>query len=261
VMEKETSREMEIEQELEALYRKVASPDQREDDSCPAPPPKPETAEPEEPETREQEDRHEVRKEARPASRFYRGLSGAVLFILVLGLAALFFWPTIYHYDALNLGGEVYPLRVNRLTGEAAYFDGLKWSRPPLFMSYKEPASKNLNVQPPAAVPSEAKDVQTPPADSPAEPAPAKTRLKTGYAIQIRAFPEIEGEAALSFAEEVKKRLPEIDVETVHVPGRGVWHRILFGNFESVKEASGSMKKRNLQNTYPGSFVQKKSGK
>jgi len=259
-MGKEASGEMELEQELEALYRKVAGPDQREDDSDPAPPPTPETAEPEKAETLEQEDGHEARKAARPAFRFSRGLAGAVLFILVLGLAALFFWPTIYHYDALNLGGEIYPLRVNRLTGEAAYFDGLKWSRPPLLMSYKEPASKNLNVQPPTAVPSEAKDVQTPPADSFAEPAPAKTRLKTGYAIQIRAFPEIEGKIALAFAEEVKKRLPGIRVETVQVPGRGVWHRILFGNFESVKEASGSMKKHNLMNTYPGSFVQKKSG-
>jgi hypothetical protein len=259
-MEKETSGEMELEQELEALYRKVASPDQREDDSYPAPPPKPETAEPEKPETPEQAGRHVERQEKRPASRFSRGLSGAVLLILVLGLAALFFWPTIYHYDALNMGGEVYPLRVNRLTGEAAYFDGLKWSRPPLFMSYKEPAPGNLKVQTSAAVPSEAKDKQARIADLPVEQAPAKTRPKTGYAIQIRAFPEIEGKIALSFAEDVKKRLPEIYVETVHVPGRGVWHRILFGNFESVKEASGSMKKHHLLNTYPGSFVQKKSG-
>lgn len=251
-MNEERSGEMELEQELEALYRKVESSDRREDAAGPEPPPKPETP--------EAADSHEAPEAAGRAPRFSRGLAGAILFVLVLVPAALFFWPTLYHYDALNLGGEVYPLRINRLTGETAYFDGLKWSRPPLLMAYREPASGSGKVGPAAAASSE-EGVRTPAAASAAETAPGKTRSRGDYAVQIRAFPEIEEQIARAFAGEVRKKLSDVRVETIHIAGRGVWHRILFGNFESVSEASLSMKKYHLSSLYPGSFVQRTSKK
>jgi len=259
-MEKEISPEMELEQELDTLYRKVAVSDQRGDDAGPAPPPKPEGEGPEGGAIREPEEKPRKRRKARPAFSRSRGLAGGALFLVALGLAALFFWPTLYHYDALNLGGEVYPLRVNRLTGGAAYFDGLEWSRPPLLMPYRNPAPDQPKARVPDTVSSGAQEKPSGAAGRPGEPAAVKTRVEKGYAVQIRAFPENEREAALSFAEEAGKRLPDVRVETAPVEGRGTWHRILFGHFETFQDASGSMAKHGLMRAYPGSFIRKTSG-
>lgn len=251
-MKKEAPGEMELERELDALYRKVAGPDQREEGSGPEPPPKPEEEEPGKP-----VEGRGTGKARGPVFRVSRGLAGAVLFLLAFGLTGLFLWPTLYHYGALNLGGEVYPLRVNRLTGDVAYFDGMKWMKPPLIPSFQEPVPGNPKVHTPAPVPSEAKGAPSGMTAGPS--AVAAHRVRGGYAIQIKAFPENEKKAALSFADSVREALPDIDVETVHVPGLGVWHRILSGHYESVREASGILRKSRLMNTYPGSFVQRRS--
>jgi len=258
-MEKEKSGEKELERELEALYMKVESSDRSEDAAGPEPPPGPQVAEPGSPVTSLPAESHDAPIKAAGKPRISRGLAGAVLIVLILVPAALFFWPTIYHYEALNLGGEVYPLRINRLTGKAAYFDGVKWLRPPAFMAYRKPASGGGKTQPPAATGVGEGGVKSTAAASAAETNRINPRSGGKYAVQLRAFPAIEEQIARAFAGEVRKKLPDIHVETVHIQGRGVWHRILFGNFESRGEASISMKKHNLANLYPGSFVQRKS--
>ena len=259
-MSKEEPKEIDLEQELDALYRKVASPDRTEDISYPAPSSITETSESEKPEIQDRTDAHPADNKEKATFRISRNMSGVGFFILVIGLTAAFFWPTIYHYDAFNSGGKVYPLRIHRLTGEASYFDGNDWSRPPLPAPVRKPVPENPAVQSAAVVPPDVNHLKAGTVASPTVPAPAKTQSETGYAIQIRAFPESEKEKAVAFVEDVKKRMPDIRMETVQVPGRGVWHRILLGNFASTEEASGNMKKRKLPNAYPGSFIQKKSG-
>ncbi len=260
-MSQEEPKESDLEQELEALYRKVARPDHTEDISHPEPPSITEIPESEKPDIRDRADTSpaDENKRKRAPFRLSRSVSGVVFSILVLALIAVFFWPTMYHYDAFTLEGKVYPLRINRLTGEASYFDGNDWSRPPLPAPVRKPVPENPAVQSPAAVPPDVNHAKAGTVVSPAAPAPIKTKTETEYAIQIRAFPVNEKKEALAFVENVKKKLPDIRMETVQVPGRGVWHRILLGDFSSREEADGNMKKRKLPEAYPGSFIQKKS--
>ncbi len=47
-------------------------------------------------------------------------------------------------------------------------------------------------------------------------------------------------------------------METVFIAERGVWHRILLGNFSTRKEAADYQKSDRLAREYPESFIQKK---
>lgn len=47
----------------------------------------------------------------------------AVAAIAVLAFAAVV-WPGRYRYDHLKQGSETFPVRIDRLTGKAEYFDG-----------------------------------------------------------------------------------------------------------------------------------------
>jgi hypothetical protein len=260
-MSQEEPKENDLEQELEALYRKVASPDHTEGTSLPEPPPAAEFMESESLDTGERTDTHpaDENKKKRAPFRLSHSVAGAVFSILVLALIAVFFWPTMYHYDALNLEGKGYPLRINRLTGDSSYFDGNDWSRPPLPAPVRKTVPENPAVQSAAAVPPDANQAKAGTAVSSPVPPPIKTQAETAYAVQIRAFPESEKKEALAFAENVKKKLPDARMETVQIPGRGIWHRILIGNYSGREEADGDMKKRKLPDLYPGSFVQKKT--
>jgi hypothetical protein len=80
------------------------------------------------------------------------------------------------------------------------------------------------------------------------------------YAIQIRAYPENQKQDAIAFLEDVRKREPDVAMETVQVAARGVWHRILLGNFSTAHEAAAYREKHRLARTYPGSFIQRRSG-
>jgi len=55
--------------------------------------------------------------------------SGALVAAVLL---FFFVWPILYHYDAIRVGDRDYPLRINRLTTHAQYFDGGQWLEPPL---------------------------------------------------------------------------------------------------------------------------------
>jgi hypothetical protein len=284
-MEREEPKALELEQELDALYRKVASVDKTGKTAHPVLELKAEAAEPEEPQIR---DFREIppptpKKEERRPRRFFRIIPVLLFLILLLCLIAVFFWPTIYHYDTLHSDGKAYPLRISRLTGESSYFDGAVWKRPPLPEAVKAPVpqSPNISAAPiapteavktpvpqspniPAApiIPPEATQIKTQTANSSAAPVTEETHAKNAYAIQIKSFPENQKKEALAFMKKHKKKgLPAITMETIPIQGRGVWYRMLVGDFPTIKDASNAITKLNLDNAYPGCFVQKKSGK
>jgi hypothetical protein len=58
------------------------------------------------------------------------------------------------------------------------------------------------------------------------------------------------------FANDLRKRQPDVRMERVHIQGRGVWYRSLLGHFANIEEASTYMKEKKVFKVYPGSFVQ-----
>lgn len=70
-------------------------------------------------------------------------------FLLVAGTI---FWPTLYRYDQMVLGGNQIPIRINRLTGFTEFFAINKWipqktsSKPaiPTRLELNESELKNL---------------------------------------------------------------------------------------------------------------------
>jgi hypothetical protein len=86
-----------------------------------------------------------------------------------------------------------------------------------------------------------------------------KTGTGKKYAIQIKAYPEERKEDAIGFAEDLGRKQTGIHVEKVRIQGRGFWYRILLGHFGSVEEASSYMKENRIVDSYPDSFVQRKT--
>lgn len=257
-MEKVDSREVELEEELDFLYRKVSSCDQSEDVFHPPQQMKTEVMVHEEPRLHTGAEKRPLQKIEGHRIRSSR-ISFALLLVLIVGLITIFFWPVIYHYDALNFEGKVYPLRINRLTGEAAYFDGAEWLRPPIPAKAKNATPEKLITQSTAVLLPEINQTKKPADDSQTTSATSKTKSELKYAIQIKAFPENEKEAATGFVDDMKKKLPDVHMETVNIRGRGVWHRILLGHFSSLEKASSYMKETKISRTFAGSFVQRKS--
>ncbi|MEI7636622.1 MAG: SPOR domain-containing protein [Syntrophus sp. (in: bacteria)] len=257
-MEKEEPKDIELEQELEALYRKVASVDPTGDSSYPLQHLKTGTAAPEEPRLPEQRKNISVPRKEGSTKRLLLLAIGVFFFLGFFCLVAIFFWPTIYYYESLNIGEKVYPIRINKLTGEASYFNGTVWLNPPASEAIKKPVSGNLN-NPSAIIPPETTKIKVQAGESTA-PAPLNIRDKAKYVIQIKSFPEKEKKDALAFMEEAKKKMPEIKIKIVRITDHGVWHRILVGNFTSMKEASDKMKKLELSDSYPDCFIRMQSG-
>lgn len=257
-MGKEEPKEVGLEEELDSLYQKVSSRDQSEDVFYPPQQLKPETLVPEEPPFHAKTEEWPLQRGETRKNRSSR-VAFALLPVLTLGLIAVFYWPVIYHYDALTSEGKVYPLRINRLTGEAAYFDGAEWLRPPIPAEVKDTVPGVQIAQSVAASPPAVNQAKTRAEDSPVTAAPSDTRNELKYAIQIKAFPENKKEAAAAFVDNMKKKLPDVRMETVHIRGRGIWHRILLGNFSTMSEAAGHMKEARISSAFRGSFVQKKS--
>jgi hypothetical protein len=50
----------------------------------------------------------------------------AIIYITIIILAALF-WPTLYKYDKMIIGGNSFLLKINRFTGHTQYFSAGKW--------------------------------------------------------------------------------------------------------------------------------------
>jgi len=60
------------------------------------------------------------------------GLPTVVILILIC------LWPSLYHYEAINLGGKEYPLRINRITSHTTYYNGKQWIVPPVQVEVKQ---------------------------------------------------------------------------------------------------------------------------
>ena len=257
-MEKEETKDVELEQELEDLYRKVASTDLTEDSSDPLQQSETGTAAPEDPGLPECTQDNPLPRKEGSTHRLLLMATGVFFIFSFLFLIAIFFWPTIYYYESLNLGKKVYPMRINKITGEASYYNGTSWSSPPVTEAVKKTFPINLN-DPSAIIPPETSVNKTPTDESTAAPAPLNTLGKEKYVIQIKAFPESKKKEALAFMEKMKKHMPDIHMKTVHIAGHGVWYRILVGSFASTSEASNSMKKLMLSDSYPDSFIRMQS--
>ena len=257
-MEKGDQKEVELEEELDSLYRKVSIRDQSEEVFHTPQQLKTEALVTEEPELNTGAEKWPLQRKEGRRFRSSRILF-ALLPALILGLITIFYWPVFYHYDALNIEGKVYPLRINRLTGEAAYFDGAEWLRPPIPAEVKSAVPEIQIAQSPAVLPPEINQDKTPAEVPPAAAAPSNARSELKYAIQIRAFPENKKDAAAGFVDDMKKKLPDVRMETVNIRGRGTWHRILLGNFSTMEEAASYMKETRISRAFRDSFVQKKS--
>jgi len=290
-MAEDGKKDGDLQQELESLYEKVASVDPQEDDRK-SKPGIAEFADDEEDGSAETE-----RWESPlPGPRFrlhdklrafwtappYPGI--LICVFLLLGSVGIALWPSLYHYDAIDPGNGAYPLRVNRLTGEATYYDGGKWTKPPIAAKARKPEPAGLKAPPAAASPPPAPllertapspvstqppTAQAPPpaekrAEAPPPPPPAPAARKdvhqAPYAIQIRAFPEARKKEALAFQEKLAKERPDVFLEIVPLGAKGVWHRVLIGAFATKEEASAYRKKTSLSSSFPDSFIQKRTG-
>jgi hypothetical protein len=213
----ESLEESKLEQELEALYHEVAgeksSLPQIEGSDTPAGATLPRPSE--KPPSQEKKKRK---------LRFSFIATFAVLSVLLIVLAAVFFWLPVQHYNANNSGEKNYPQRINKPTGKSVLV-------PPIEDTKQKGKTDLISVS-----------------DS-------KTSKKK-YSIQISAYPETDKNAATNFVTDLRKSQPDAYMERVHVPGRGVWYRILLGHFANIDEASTYMKEKNILKAYPGSFVQ-----
>ena len=79
------------------------------------------------------------------------------------------------------------------------------------------------------------------------------------FHIQISAHKEKEKAEAV--ARKLRAEKLVVEVETVTVEGKGVWHRVLVGGFADRDTALNCIRTYKLDKTYPGSFVQKSHGK
>ncbi len=128
----------------------------------------------------------------------------------------------------------------------------------PVPSSVTKEASPNQNVQSTVVLPVEEKNVNGQTKEL-LTVAPSKVTKKGKYAIQIKAYPEAEKKDAMAFAADLKKKQPDVYVERVKIRKRGIWYRILTGQFASIEDASNYMNEKKILETHPGSFVQLKA--
>jgi hypothetical protein len=235
-MGKDELRERELEKELEALYKKVASLDTLQSS-------KGQEKEPKEPiKTEEgmgfqqQSGESPFRAEKSRILRIFGLVPTLVLLALSFVVVAILVWPKIYRYDSINSGGKTYVLRVNSVTGQTMYFDGKEWLKSPI------PADS-------------VKKLSESPKDKPTQ----QNITKWNFTIQVKAYPEASESEAVAFVEYLKQGQPDVHMEKVQLPGRGIWYRIFLGYFMTADEASDYMKKKKIFDAYPGSYVQSRS--
>jgi cell division septation protein DedD len=265
-MDAREPQDSELEQELDHLYQKVANLDQPEDKQN-------RTAMQSDGETPAATDTQkpaEIRSVQKKRGRFHTSRIGwgFAFTLLVLGTIGFFYWPGAYDYGTFHFKGIAYPLKTHRLTGETRYYNGKEWLRPPIdigIVARTAEESKDQAVTTPPAEEPENQAITPPPIGKngqileapPAADTPPEGRRKR-YAIQLRAYPEDRKQNATAFLEDMRKRTPDVSMETVSIAERGVWHRILLGNFSTRKEAADYQKSDLLTREYPESFIQRK---
>jgi hypothetical protein len=226
-MDRGEKRECELERELDSLYRKVAGLDQTGDD-------------------------RQAAVETRPGRKRRRRFRAIVLgggffsILLFLGVVAVLWRGS----------GVIAPLlKADRAEGTGSSRE--KESR-------RSPADVGIIAL--TAEETRVHSVGPEPGTAPTigGPSPAAGLLpgdrKDRYAIQIRAYPEDQKQNALTFLEDVRKRARDVTMETVSIAGRGVWHRILLGDFSTIEEAAEYQKSDSVAREHPYGFIQRKYG-
>jgi len=257
-MGRDELRESELEQELEALYKKVASLDSLGDIKRIEQGSK-EPAKPEEGFGHEHQPHESLfqAKEKRTL-RLFRIVPALGFITLSCILVAILVWPKIYRYESVNSGGITYSVRINSLTGKSKYFDGREWSQFPIPANFEKKVSEIPNDQPTKVQPTRVDTIKNQREGLHLQSLPHNTK-NWNYAIQVKAYPEAGSREAIAFAEYVKKGQHDVHMEKVHLPGRGIWYRILIGYFMTAEAASDYMKKKSIIDAYPDSYVQSRS--
>jgi hypothetical protein len=278
-MDTQEPRDSELEQELDTLYQKAAGLNQQDDKQN-------RTALQSDGKTPAVADIQkptgiryvQIKGRRFPASRIGWGLAFTLFF---LGMIGFFYLLGDYNYGTVDFQGTATPLTTDRLTGETGHPDGEKQPQPSVATAIPAPSAEESRDQgvttPPVEQPKDQTAATLPPEESknqalatppiekrqvhkapPAATAPPKGRQKR-YAIQIRAYAEGQKENAMAYLEDLRKRTPDVSMETVFIAKRGVWHRILLGNFSTRKEAADYQKSDRLAREYPESFIQRKT--
>lgn len=227
--------------------------------------------------------------------RMIPGALAAVFIGVCVLLYGAFFWPTLYDLTLIHTGGKMYPIRINRITGNVVYFDGEQWRNAPVPASGAPVPATPLPVTTApaqeASVPAAAAPVSAPPlAAQPAilpqqeaspdlrqRPPHASPRLQAQastapqakqthrhgvqkdklFAIQIKSFDNPA--EAWKLVEDLRKAGMETDSVAAPVGARGIWNRVLIGRFKDTNEALKFMQEHKIKDAYPDSFIQKRS--
>jgi cell division septation protein DedD len=219
----------------------------------------------------------------------------AVLVCICVLIYSAIFWPTLYDVAMIHRDGNLYPIRINRITGNVVYLDGEQWRNTPVSASIPPVPMKPMPVAtapaseasvpapkvpvaeaPPAAQTATLLQKEALPERRPA-PAPATLQAQTQassthpekqtpprealkdrrFAIQIKSYNNPA--EARELVEDLRKMGMEADVVAAPVGDRGIWNRVLIGRFKYPGEALKFMQKHRIKDAYPGSFIQKRS--
>jgi cell division septation protein DedD len=199
---------------------------------------------------------------------------GKILFggaVLAAAVLAVFFWPTLYHYDRIPSGNKTYQVRTNRITGGMTYFDQRKWNNFPLPVA-KSSIPPSLPAVTPPLQPPALPVKEAPPAppmksgpaegpkvvskkEAPSENLASQAPETTGYAIQVSAMRDLN--LAKEFVEEQKKSGQKVYLAKIKIKEGGVWYRVYLGHFANKREAARYLKEKKVKEFFPACFVQK----
>jgi cell division septation protein DedD len=197
-------------------------------------------------------------------------LGGAAFVVVVL---AVFFWPTLYHYDTIPSGNQTYQVRTNRITGSMTYFDGEKWNTPPIPAAQPSAPPSLPAPAPPAQLPALSAKQSIPATatkpgpvegpkvaskkEAPSEKQSSQPAETKGYAIQVSAMRDWN--IAKEFVETQKKSGWQVYLAQIKVKDQGVWYRVYIGRFADKAEAARYMKEKKIKEIFPECFIQKLS--
>jgi hypothetical protein len=257
-MERDKLRESKLEQELESIYKKIASLDSLDDIQLQYKGSKKPAQREEELQHGKQSEELVSKRREKRTLRLFHIIPALGLITLSCILVAILVWPKIYRYESINSGGRTYSVRINSLTGGAMYFDGREWLQFPVPANFAKKVSPIPNDQP-TEVPPTRVDTTKDRNEGLIIHTPSKNKKNWQYAVQVKAYPEASISEAAAFVEYLKTGYPDVHMEKVHLPGRGVWYRILLGYFTTVEEASNYIKEKRILDTYPYGLVRHRS--
>ncbi len=230
--------------ELESLYQKVASLDSPQTSAEIREEAAPKVTEPyvrEVSHPREGDNTQESTEQTSKvisASRRHYWILGVVLTIIAVAAVSVYFWSNLYYYETMSSGNKVYPLRINKLTASASFYDGKTWVAPPPAAAAgalsSEAAKKENEIQSRQAVKTAGKK-------------------KNSFSIQVASFKE--NDEALAWVESMDIEKYDVRIIKVNVQEKGIWHRIVLGRFDSSKEAYHYLEMHQLREQFPDCFI------